>query len=234
LPTAFADIRAVGFDLDGTLIDTLPDLATALNAMLAQFSHAQLPEARIRSLVGDGAESLVQRALAAAAQPGLAPPPAREALAIFKELYARQLFSRSRVYPGVMPTLQALTRAGLALCCITNKDETLAQPLMREAGFEPHLAFTIGTRTREDRKPRPAMLLRACARLAVAPANMIYVGDSTVDMQAARAAGCRAVGVSYGYDERIRSGAGDADALIDTIGALTSLAGVLPPAGQRS
>jgi phosphoglycolate phosphatase len=232
---AFAGVRAVGFDLDGTLIDTLPDLASALNGMLQQLEQTQLTEARIRTLVGDGAESLVQRALAAGARAGAPEPPVREALAIFKDIYSRQMFSRSRLYPQVMSTLQSLAAAGLALCCITNKDEALAQPLMRAAGFEAQLAFTIGTRRREDRKPRPAMLLRACQRLGIEPGQMLYVGDSSVDMQAAHAAGCRAVAVSYGYDERIGRGDGSPEVLIDSLPELTALDGLLPaPHPRRS
>ncbi|MBS0578997.1 MAG: HAD-IIIA family hydrolase [Proteobacteria bacterium] len=226
---SLAEIRAVGFDLDGTLIDTLPDLGTALNGMLARLHHAQLSEEMIRTLVGDGAESLVERALAAGRRPHAPEPSVREALTLFKGMYARRLFSRSRIYPEVIPTLRTLADAGLSLCCITNKDETLAQPLMREAALEGYFEFTIGTRTREDRKPGPAMLLRACGRLGIEPPQMLYVGDSTVDLQAARAAGCRAVAVSYGYDGRIRSGGGAPEALLAGFDEVARLAGLLQP-----
>jgi phosphoglycolate phosphatase len=227
---SLAEVRAVGFDLDGTLIDTLPDLASALNGMLARLHHAQLSEEKIRMLVGDGAESLVERALAAGRRPHTPEPSAREALTLFKGIYAARMFSRSRLYPGVVPTLQVLAGAGLSLCCITNKDETLAQPLMREAGLEGYFAFTIGTRTREDRKPGPAMLLRACARLGIEAPEMLYVGDSTVDIEAARAAGCRAVAVSYGYDGRIRAGGGNPEALLAGFADIAGLGELLAPA----
>lgn len=230
MPEIFANIRAVGFDLDGTLIDTLPDLATAINAMLARVQYAQLPQAKIRTLVGDGAESLVERALAAGHSAGMRVVPPSEALALFKEVYAARLFHDSRLYPEAIPTLELLRGARLAAFCVTNKDGALAAPLMRAARLEPHLAFTIGPRSREERKPSPAMLLRAAAQLGLAPAQILYVGDSVIDVQAAHAAGCRAVAVSYGYDERIRRGAGNPDALIAGLGALTRLPG-LPGAG---
>ncbi len=112
---------------------------------------------------------------------------------------------------------------------MTNKDGALARPLMREARLEPHLAFTIGAHTREERKPSPAMLLRAAAQLNVPPAQILYVGDSVIDMEAAHAAGCGAVAVSYGYDERIRRGAGRPAALLGGLGELTQLAGLVRP-----
>lgn len=227
MPEIFASIRAIGFDLDGTLVDTLPDLATAINAMLARVQYAQLTQEQIRTLVGDGAESLVERALAAGRAAGMRAVRPSAALTLFKEIYAGQLFRDSRLYPEAIPTLELLRGAGLAAFCVTNKDGALARPLMREARLEPHLDFTIGTHTREERKPNPAMLLRAAAQLNVAPAQILYVGDSVIDVQAARAAGCRAVAVSYGYDERIRRGGGSPDALISGLGELARLAGLL-------
>jgi phosphoglycolate phosphatase len=227
VPAHFAAIRAVGFDLDGTLIDTLPDLATAINAMLIRLEHSVLTQAKIRTLVGDGAEPLVERALAAGRRDGVRAAPVGEALALFKEIYSAQMFRDSRLYPAVIPTLEALRAAGLALFCVTNKDGALAQPLMREAGLEPHMAFTIGSHTRQERKPSPAMLLRAAAQLGIPPAQMLYVGDSAIDMEAAHAAGCGAIAASYGYDERIRTGAGSPDALIARFGDLTRLEGLL-------
>jgi phosphoglycolate phosphatase len=218
-----AGIRAVGFDLDGTLIDTLPDLAVAINAMLGQLGHSPLAEDRIRTLVGDGAEPLVERALMAGRQAGTGDASMTEALAVFKALYSDQLFRKSRVYPGVLSTLRVLAGAGLALCCITNKDGALAQPLMQAAGLAHHLAFTLGPATPEERKPSPALLLRACTRLGVTPQQMLYVGDSATDMEAAHAAGCGAIAVSYGYDERIRNGAGNPDAVIASFSELDRL-----------
>ncbi|HEY2807665.1 MAG TPA: HAD-IIIA family hydrolase [Steroidobacteraceae bacterium] len=229
MPANFTTIRAVGFDLDGTLIDTLPDLATAINAMLATLAYSTLPPAKIRTLVGDGAESLVERALAAGHATGVRAVPANEALAVFKRIYSRQMFRDSRLYPEVIATLERLRGAGLSAFCVTNKDGALARALMREARLEPHLAFTIGTHTHAERKPSPAMLLRAAAQLDIPPGQILYVGDSVIDMDAAHAAGCGAIAVSYGYDERIRGGGGSPDALLSGIGELTQLAGLLRP-----
>ncbi len=227
MPLTYAGIRAVGFDLDGTLIDTIPDLATAINAMLERLGRSPLTPARIRTLVGDGAESLVERALASSRAAGTPEPALREALRLFKAAYSGQLYRDSRLYPEVTATLTALRAAGLALCCVTNKDDALAQPVMEAAGLTAHFAFTIGTRIREDRKPGPAMLLRACERLGVQPAQLLYVGDSRIDMEAAHAAGAAGIAVSYGYDERVHEGAGSPAALIDSLGELLGLDGLL-------
>ena len=225
----FAGIRAVGFDLDGTLIDSLPDLATAINAMLRRLDYSALTQAKIRTLVGDGAESLVEHALAAGRGDSARAVPGDEAFAIFKEVYSRQMFRDSRLYAGVIPTLETLRDAHLALFCVTNKDGALARALMHEAGLEPHLAFTIGPHTREERKPSPAMLLHAAAQLGLVPQQVLYVGDSVIDMEAAHAAGCRTVAVSYGYDERIRAGAGSPEGLVAHFSELTRLGGLLTP-----
>ena len=213
--------RAVGFDLDGTLIDTAPDLATGVNGMLAALSLPPLDEGRIPGMIGDGVENLVRRALAASAvREPLAAGYFEQALALFRQSYAAHLFDRSRVYPQVIETLQALGHAGLALCCVTNKETRLAQLLMQQAGLEPYVRFTLGPPSAPERKPSPAMLIQACTRLSVSPAELLYVGDSLVDMQAAHAAGCRAVAVSYGYDPRIRNGEGKPEALLASIAGL--------------
>ena len=88
----------------------------------------------------------------------------------------------------------------LSLCCITNKDSAFAEPLLQQAGLAPYLVFTLCADRPEDRKPSPKLLLAACSRLGIAPAQMLYVGDSSVDIAAARAAGCPVVAVNYGYD----------------------------------
>lgn len=221
MPEGNARPRAVGFDLDGTLIDTAPDLATGVNGMLAALSLPPLNEDRIPGMIGDGAENLVRRSLAASQVPEpLATGYFEQALAHFKHSYAAHLFDRSRVYPQVTETLRTLASAGLALCCVTNKETRLAQLLMRKAGLESLVKFTQGPPSAPKRKPSPAMLLEACTRLSVAPPEFLYVGDSLVDMQAAQAADCRAIAVNYGYDPRIRNGEGKPEALLGSIAGL--------------
>jgi phosphoglycolate phosphatase len=214
-------IRAAAFDLDGTLIDTMGDLASAVNLMLGMLGARELPEARVRALVGNGVEQLVARALTESL--GSAPTHSAQrsaALTLFRRLYGQGLFKRSKVYAGVVATLQYLQDAEISLCCITNKDSTFAEPLLEQADLSRFLEFTLCADRAEDRKPSPNLLLAACSRLGIAPAQMLYVGDSGIDIAAARAAGCPVVAVSYGYGKEHSAAQIPADRLI---GAMTDL-----------
>jgi phosphoglycolate phosphatase len=213
-----AGIRALGFDLDGTLIDTAPDLADAINAMLEAIGQSPLAEARIRTLIGNGVEQLVVRSLTASL--GHEPTNATylaKALDLFRRTYAQHFFRRSQVYPGAMMALQSLAQATMSLCCVTNKESTLALPLLEAAGLGQYLAFTLCPEQPAERKPSPTLLLAACARLRVKPQEMLYVGDSVIDIRAARAAGCRVAAVNYGYDFRLDA---KADAVIASLAEL--------------
>ena len=217
--------RAAAFDLDGTLVDTMGDLSAAVNLMLGMLGARELPEVRVRALVGNGVEQLVLRALQESLGSLPSHPAQRSAaLALFRRLYGQRLFARSTVYPGVVPALQSLRAAGIALCCITNKDSAFTEPLLRQAGLSGFFSFTLCADRPEDRKPSPNMLLSACSRLCITPAEMLFVGDSNVDVAAARSAGCPVVAVSYGYGKEHAGGAPiQADGLVDTLKDLLSL-----------
>jgi phosphoglycolate phosphatase len=200
MPKLTERFRAVGFDLDGTLIDTMPDLTAAANLMLGMLGARELPGATVRSFVGNGVDQLVQRALTES----LGKPPAHTvqlsaALTLFKRVYRNIVFKDSKVYPGVVQTLRALSASGLELCCITNKDSEFSAPLLESAGLSGFFKFTLCADKLEDRKPGPAMLQSACSRFGISPSEMLYVGDSNIDLAAARAAGCPVVIVAYGF-----------------------------------
>jgi phosphoglycolate phosphatase len=225
-------VRAVAFDLDGTLIDTMGDLANAVNLMLSMLGARELPPLRVRALVGNGVETLVQRALDVSL--GGTPAQAAQrsaALALFRRLYGQGLFKHSKVYPGVVQTLQALAKADIQLCCITNKDSTFAEPLLQLAGLGEWFAFTLCADRAEDRKPSPNMLLAACARLGIRPAQMLYVGDSSMDIAAARAAGSPVIAVNYGYGKDHAAGDVQADGRVDEMTDIVPLC-LQPPADQ--
>ena len=216
-------IRAAAFDLDGTLIDTMGDLATAVNLMLSMLGARELPEPRVRALVGNGVEQLVLRALAESL--GNLPSHSAQqsaALALFRRLYGQALFKRSRVYPGVAEALRSLAEADIAMCCITNKDSIFAEPLLKQAQLSGFFAFTLCADRAEDRKPSPNMLLAACSRLGITPAEMLYVGDSSMDIAAARAAGCPVVAVSYGYGKEHSNGEIHPDTWVDSLTELST------------
>src|SRR5262249_24657671 len=155
---------------------TTGDLAVALNLTLTMLGAPELPEPHVKSLVGNGVEQLVLRGLSESL--GTRPTHAAQrsaALTLFRRLYSQGLFKRSQVFPGVPQALRALAEAGIALCCITNKDGMFAEPLLKQAGLAQFFSFTLCADRPEDRKPSPNMLLAACSRFGIAPAQMVYV-----------------------------------------------------------
>ena len=217
-------IEAVAFDLDGTLIDTAPDLAAASNMMLAILGGRPLSEPRIAALIGGGVEQLV-RSVLTLSRDGAAPDPAllETAAALFRDLYRQRLFERGRIYPGVIDALRALERLGVFACCITNKESAFALPLIEAAGIGDLIAFTLSADRPADRKPSPNMLLTACARIGIKPARLLYVGDAQSDVLAARAAGCRVVAVDYGYHNGLLLAAARADGLVSNLTELIDM-----------
>ena len=199
LPARLIDcVEAVSFDLDGTLIDTAPDLGAAANMMLVILGGRPLPEDQIPSLIGAGIDALVMRVLA---RSGMAPDPSMQAMAgaLFRNLYGQRVFERSRVYPGVVMTLHSLRAEGRTLYCVTNKERKFALPLLELAGLSGFFASVFCADRAEDRKPSANMLNAACRHACVEPAKMLCVGDSSADVVAAQTAGCRIVAVDYGY-----------------------------------
>jgi phosphoglycolate phosphatase len=225
MPKLFDYIEAVAFDLDGTLVDTAPDLAAAANMMLTLLGIRPLPELHIPALIGDGIDRFVAEVLKQSRDGRTAPDSAlfASAAALFRDLYREYLFERSRVYPGVMETLRALESAGVFSCCITNKESTFAVPLLEAAGIREPLAFALCADRAEDRKPSPSLLLLACARLGVKPPRMLYVGDARSDIVAARAAGCRVVAVDYGYHRDLPLVDPQPDGIVSNLTELISL-----------
>ena len=227
-------IRAVAFDLDGTLVDTMGDLVASVNLMLGMLGAPELSEARIRTLVGNGVETLVLRALNDSVGSAATHAARRSAaLALFRRLYGQQLYKRSKVYPGVIDTLRSLSEAGISLCCITNKDSAFAEPLLKLAGLSEFFSFTLCADRAEDRKPSPNMLLAACSRLGIAPAEMLFVGDSGMDIAAARIAGLPVIAVSYGYGkDHAGSGNDQPDARVDDLTEIVALCAALQTAAK--
>lgn len=198
LPKLIDRVEAVAFDLDGTLIDTAPDLGAAANMMLIMLGGRPLPEEQVPSMIGAGIDALVMKVLASS---GIAPEPALHAMAgaLFRNLYGQRVFERSRIYPGVVMTLHRLRADGRTLYCVTNKERKFTLPLLESAGLNGFFASVFCADRPEDRKPSPNLLNAACAHACVEPARMLCVGDSRADIAAARSAGCRIVAVEYGY-----------------------------------
>jgi phosphoglycolate phosphatase len=180
--------RAVLWDLDGTLVDSGADIASAIARMLRRTGRAPLPEATIRGFVGEGARRLVDRCVRAAGG-----DPSGEDLAIFLDEYRGRLVERTVVYPGV-PALLARVRAPMAV--VTNKPEDLACGILAALGLAHHFPVVIGGDTLPVRKPDPEPLREALRRLGATEGVM--VGDGAPDVGAARAAGMPMIGVGWG------------------------------------
>ncbi len=192
-------VKAVLIDLDGTLLDTIEDLADAVNAMLMELGRAPLPSSAIRGFVGKGIPNLVMRSLSDAS-------PASEvevsaALPIFGRHYVAVNGLRTRVYPGVIAGLEAMRHAGFGLACVTNKAAAFTEPLLQKTGLAPYFDFVVSGDTLPEKKPHPLPFLHVCEQLGIAPHHALVIGDSRNDVSGARAAGCPVFCVPYGYSE---------------------------------
>ena len=188
--------RAVLFDLDGTLVDSAPDLCNAVNRVLADLGRAPVALSRLRQVVSKGG-----RAMLAVALPDLDADQREPLLAPFLAHYGQALANESLVFEGVAELLAALDARGVAWGIVTNKPEGLARGVVEGFGWTTRCQVLVGGDTLPQRKPDPAPLLFACQRLGVAPADAIYVGDDLRDIQAARAAGIVSVAALWGYRE---------------------------------
>ncbi len=218
-----APLQAILFDLDGTLVDSVPDLAAAMDAALQHCGFPTAGEERVRSWVGNGAAKLVARALdwALVASAKEAQPAQQQLLLeAFYLAYGEDSSSRSRLFDGVLEALQYWQAAGIKMACVTNKPERFTHPILAEFGLQALLPVVVGGDTLAQRKPDPAPLRLACERLGVAVENTVMVGDSCNDIDAAHALGMPAACVSYGYNHGAPIAEAGADLLVDAFFAL--------------
>ncbi|WP_336696099.1 phosphoglycolate phosphatase [Delftia acidovorans] len=220
IPLNHQQLDAAIVDLDGTMVNTLGDFAEALNRMLADLQLPAIAPQAIENMVGKGSEHLIRSVLAHVG--------AADVDAIYGQAWQRyehhylQLNGQfAEVYPGVLEGLQALRARGLRLACLTNKPLSFAQPLLVQKGLAPLFEQVFGGDSFERKKPDPLPLLKTCEALGTSPARTLMLGDSSNDAQAARAAGCPVVLVSYGYNHGQPVRQVDADGFVD---ALTELA----------
>ncbi|KPF72486.1 phosphoglycolate phosphatase [alpha proteobacterium AAP81b] len=202
----------VVFDLDGTLVDTAPDLTAALNAALAALGRPPVPADDVRHMVGHGARKLLERGLAASGDAGAELVEA--GVAPFLAFYADHIADGSRPYPGVEAALDALAAAGVRLAICTNKPQALADALVAAMGWQGRFAAVTGFDAVPRPKPDPGHL-RACVAAAGGDmADTVFVGDSITDTATARAAGVPVIAVSFGFSDRPVAELG-ADLIID-------------------
>jgi phosphoglycolate phosphatase len=226
-------LSAVLFDLDGTLLDTVGDIALALNRVLGDHGIGTLPEHDVRRMIGRGSPVLIERALAAL---GRTHDAATQAAMVerFFHYYGELEESNedaAQPFPGAAESIRAIHRAGLRTAVVTNKQHRFADALLRRRALSASVDLVVGGDTCPRRKPDPQPLLFACESLKVPPSAALMVGDSINDVQAARAAGIPVVCVSYGYNEGRDPRTLDCDALLDTLAELPALLKIGAPVG---
>lgn len=194
-------MRALLIDLDGTLMDTVPDLAEAVNCMREELGLQRIAVDRIARYIGKGASVLIHRALTDDLEGRCGEADHRRGMASFKRHYHRLNGVRTKVYEGIHEALDELRAGGLVLACVTNKPREFTVPLLERLGMSASFAVVVAGDDVAHPKPHPALLLAACERLDVEPVQALMVGDSLNDAQAARAAGMQAVLVETGYNE---------------------------------
>ena len=219
--------RAVLFDLDGTLLDTAPDMAGSLNQLLQEQGREPLPFESIRLLVSHGATALVSLGFAGVAESVFAVLRAR-----FLEIYRGRLTVETRVYAGIAEALERLESRGINWGIVTNKPGWLTEPLLEHFCLRQRAQVVVSGDTLPQRKPHPAPLLHAAEILGVAPAECIYIGDAERDVLAAQAAGMQAFVALFGYiPTNEQPHAWPASGWLDTPQALATLLGSI---GARS
>src|SRR5690349_5957327 len=189
-------IELIAFDLDGTLVDSVPDIAWAVDRTLEGMGLPPLGHEQVRDLVGDGVSRLLMRALTGEKQADPDPKQLERAMALFRRAYREHLCVESRLYPGTVELLQALQGRCL-VACVTNKSSMFTDPLLVELGIARCFDLTVSGDTLPALKPDPRSLIYTAEKLGVAPERSCMVGDSRNDILAAQAAGFRALALSY-------------------------------------
>ena len=215
-------------DLDGTLVDSVPDLAFCVDAMMARLGRPPHGEAKVRNWVGNGVERLVRRALLGQLEGEPDEADFQRAYPIFLELYRDNTSRRSQLFPGVRDGLDWLQAAGYRLGCVTNKAAQFTEPLLRDLGVRDSFEIVISGDTLPRSKPDPLPLLHAAAHFGAEPAEALMIGDSISDVKAARAAGFTIFCMSYGYNHGQDIRDYHPDAVLDS---LTEVQGLLEGAG---
>ncbi|MBK5932338.1 phosphoglycolate phosphatase [Halochromatium salexigens] len=210
-------------DLDGTLVDSVPDLSACIDTMMARLGRPPCGEAAVRQWVGNGVERLVARALIGALDGEPDAADLERALPIFLDLYAEQVSARSVLYPGVREGLDLLCGRGYRLGCVTNKAARFTEPLLQAVGIRKAFELVIGGDTLPEKKPSPLPLLHAAEHFGIEPAASLMLGDSVSDVRAARAAGFGIICVSYGYNHGDDIRHAEPDAVIDAFPELGEL-----------
>ncbi len=196
--------KLIGFDLDGTLVNSLPDLALSLNSAFAEVGLPQAPEELVLTWIGNGADVLFAKGME---WTGKADDFSQEELAQIKRrfgyFYGENVCNISKLYPNVKETLESLKAQGYILAVVTNKPTKHVLPVLQAFKIDHLFSEALGGQSLPQIKPHPAPLYYLCGKFGLYPHEMLFVGDSKNDILAAKAVGCKSVGLTYGYNYNI-------------------------------
>jgi phosphoglycolate phosphatase len=210
-------------DVDGTLVDSVPDLAWCVDAMMRELDLQEHGEQRVRHWVGNGVERLVKRALINNLDGEPDELQYNKALPIFQALYSENTSKRSCLYDGVLEALEFLKSSGVQMGCVTNKASQFTMPILVDMGLRDYFEVVICGDMVERKKPDPLPLLMAAEQMGVEPAKSLMLGDSMSDVKAARAAGFDIVCMSYGYNHGVDIRDSEPDAVVDSMAEVKNI-----------
>jgi phosphoglycolate phosphatase len=212
-----AGVRAAIIDLDGTMLDTLPDFQVAINGMRAELGLEAIGQQQIELMVGKGSEHLIRSVLALDYDEAGVEQRFAAAMDAYQRHYLAINGQHSTLYPDVKAGLEAMRAQGLRLACVTNKPIAFTTPLLRQKGLDGYFELVYGGDSLPRKKPDPLPLSTVCRQFGLAPAQVVAIGDSTNDAQAARAAGCPVLNVPYGYNHGEPIHETDSDGIVATL-----------------
>ena len=220
---AFKKPQMILIDVDGTLVDSVPDLAYCVDEMMKALGQQPHGEDKVRNWVGNGVERLVKRALLGQLDGEPAEADFEKALPVFLDLYSQNVSARSTLFPGVRDAIDYFKQQHYKLGCVTNKASQFTIPLLEDLGIHDEFDYIVCGDTLPKKKPDPLPLLHAAEQLKVTPENSLMIGDSISDVKAARAAGFQIICMSYGYNhgEDIRNY--DPDLVVDSMSDLIGI-----------
>ena len=207
-------------DVDGTLIDSVPDLAFCVDQTMQTMGRPTWGQAKVRHWVGNGVPKLVERSLTGQLEAPVNQQDFAQAYQIFLELYADNVSKRSCLYEGVKQGLDYLKTQEIIVGCVTNKAEQFTHPLLKDLGIFDEFALIISGDTLAKKKPDPLPLLHAAKYFNINPKDCLMLGDSTSDVKAARCAGFKIICLSYGYNHGVDIATANPDVVIDSMAEL--------------